>query len=331
MSLERQIERAQMSDRKAMIATPGRYLAAVLGGAVAGLMALALFYGGLHMTGQLPPPPLSNSHCVDEKLIFLRNNTPTDPDFLVIGSSVALRSVDSSVIAREMSGIHPFNAGFCGLQIHQSAFIADWMTERWPAVRHMVLITSPLDYETCKGSGQVFDPTDANRLVFERRPIWSFYLRYFDPVSLRRNIERRAADRARAREMHMTREFTEYGDGPLDTTQDRGLFYGPVAKLDDSCLGALRSLATKLTAQGRRLTVVTMPVHPEWLARYDANGSVQRWISQGVAKALAGTGADLWNAMESNPLDASAFTDAIHIRWSAARLFTEELVRRLQR
>jgi hypothetical protein len=331
MSLERQLDQPRLSERNAVVATPARYLVAVLGGAIAGLLAVGLFYGGLHTAGKLPPPPLSNNSCIDEKLIFLRNNPPTDPNFLVIGSSVAWRSIDSSVIAREMQGVRPFNAGFCGLQVNQSAFIAGWLTERWPSVRQMVLIVSPLDYESCKGSGQVFDPTDTSKLVFDRKPMWSFYLRYFDPVSLIRNIEQQAIDRERAREMGVTRVFTEYGDGPLDTTQNRGLFYGPITKLDKSCFGALRSLATKLTAEGRHLMVVTMPVHPEWISRYDSRGSVQRWITNGVTAALAGTGADLWNAMESDPLDASAFTDAVHIRWSAAGIFTEQIVRRLQR
>lgn len=330
MSLERHLERAPLSDRTRMVATPVLYLAAVLGGAVTALIAVGLFYGGLHMAGKLPPPPLSNNYCVDEKLVFLRNNPPADPNFLVIGSSVAWRSIDSSIIARELQGAHPFNAGFCGMQVHQSAFIADWMTARWPSVQQMVLIISPLDYESCEGSGQVFDPIDANKLVFERKPTWSFYLRYFDPVSLLRNVERRATDLAHARAMGVKREYTEYGDGPLDTTLDRGLFYGPVAKLDDSCLGALRSLATKLAGEGRKLMVVTMPVHPEWIARYDPDGSVRRWITDGVTAALDGTGADLWNAMEARPLDGSAFTDAIHIRWSAAQTLTEEIVRRLR-
>ena len=330
MSLERQLEAARLSDRATAAPGPARYLAAVLGGGIAGLLAIGLFYGGLHMAGKLPPPPLSNNYCVDEKLVFLRNNPPTDPNFAVIGSSVAWRSIDSSIIAQEMPGARPLNAGFCGMQVHQSAFIANWITERWPSIQQMVLIISPLDYESCEGSGQVFDPTDANKLVFERKPTWSFYLRYFDPVSLLRNVERKAADAAHARAMGVMREYTEYGDGPLDTSLDRGLFYGPVANLDKSCLDALRSLATQLAEQGRQLMVVTMPVHPEWIARYDPDGSVRRWITNGVTTALDGTGADLWNAMEARPLDGSAFTDAIHIRWSAAHTLTEEIVRRLR-
>jgi hypothetical protein len=283
----------------------------------------------LNLAGHLPPPPLSNSYCVDEKLVFLRNNTPRRPNLLVIGSSVAWRNVNSSVLASEVPGARPLNSGFCGMQVHQSAFIASWMIERWPSIRQVLLVVSPLDNRSCRGSGGVFDPHDARRFVFDRQPAWSFYLRYFDPVSLARNVDRQIQNREQARVLGTSREYTRYGDGPLHTTRNRGLFYGPMPSLHAECFEALRSLALGLQAEDRRFMVVTMPMHPGWIARHDADGSVRRRFAQQIERAIEGTGADFWNAAAGDVLDRSAFTDALHIRWSATSAFTKAIIHNL--
>jgi len=136
-------------------------------------------------------------------------------------------------------------------------------------------------------------------------------------------------DRAQARAMGFAMEFTRYGDGPLDTTRNRGLFYGQIAGLDQACFDALRSFATRLSEEGRRFMVVTTPLHPGWTAKYDPNGTMRRHISQSIRHALDGTGARFWNGAEESGLDVDAFTDAIHIRWSAATPFTRQVVARL--
>ena len=187
------------ADDRARATTSATYLVAILGGATTALALFCAFYGTLYVTGHLPPPPLTNNVCADEKLVFLRQNPPVDPNFLVLGSSVAWRNIDSEVIAANLSDARPLNGGFCGLQINQSAFIAGWMIDQWPSIRQVLLVVSPMDYTRCMGSGQVFDPDDARRFVLERQPMWSFYLRYFDPISLRRNIERQIRDREQDR------------------------------------------------------------------------------------------------------------------------------------
>jgi hypothetical protein len=306
-----------------------RYLVAVAAGGLAALIMLASSYGALHLAGYLPPPPLSNNVCVDEKLTFLRKHLPKDPNLLVLGSSVAWRNIDSAAFARTVAGARPINGGFCALQMNQSAFIAGWMIDHWPSIKTVLLIVSPLDYYRCQGTAQVFDPVDVNRFVFEGAAAWSFYLRYFDPVSLVRNIKQLASYREQARDLEVVRGYTEYGDGPLDTTRDRGLFYGAVSKLDTTCFDTLRELATQFTQQGRKLVVIATPIHPEWKALYDPHGHARRqWWSQ-IAAALDGTGAGMWNADDANLLDARAFTDAVHLRWSAAGQFTEAIIRQL--
>lgn len=329
MSLERPVEGVALGEGSPRVAMPARYMLALAGGAVMALALFCAFYGTLYATGYLPPPPLTNNVCADEKLVFLRRNPPSEPNLLVLGSSVAWRNIDSAVIAAELPGTHPLNGGFCGMQINQSAFIADWIIDQWPSIRQVLLVVSPLDYSSCKGVGQVFDPADARKFVLDDHPMWSFYLRYFDPISLRRNIKRQIQDREQARLLKVDRSFTKYGDGPLDTNENRGLFYGSMPETDPDCFVALRSLATDLADKHRDLMVVATPIHPDWKSQYDPRGTFRAQYFKDMEKSLQGTGAKLWNADEAGFLDASAFTDAIHVRWSSAGVLTEEIVERL--
>src|SRR5262245_18855058 len=79
MTLERHAESVSSSDRAGTAANPARYMAAVLGGLIAALAAFCALYASLYLTGYLPPPPLFNNVCADEKLVFFRNNPPADP------------------------------------------------------------------------------------------------------------------------------------------------------------------------------------------------------------------------------------------------------------
>ena len=328
MSMSRHIESTRFGGSSRPGGLERRYLGMVAGGAVLALIALGAVYGSLHQVGRLPPPPLSNNVCVDEKLAFLRNNPPSAPNFLVIGSSVAWRNFDSSVVADKVPGARPLNGAFCGMQVHQSAFISRWLIDQFPSVEDVLLIVSPRDYKSCRGSGQAFDPVDASKLVFERKWIGGFYLRYFDPLSLIRNIREQAKHRSEALALGFAIEFTAYGDGPADTTEDRGLYYGPMPEPDPACFAVLRSLAMELAQDGRRFMFVTTALHPEWKARYDADGSFMNGFMNEMTEALQGTGAAIWDGDEA-AIDAAAFTDAVHMRWSAADDFTNVIIEEL--
>src|SRR5262249_33578009 len=153
-------------------------------------------------------------------------------------------------------------------------------------------------------------------------------VRYFDPISLTRNIKRQMRDREQDRILKVDRSYTKYGDGPLDTHENRGLFYGPMPTPDPECFTALHQLATDLSAQGRTLMVVATPIHPQWKLRYDPHGTFGDQFWQDLSNALHGTGARTWNADNAEILGQSAFTDAIHIRWSSAATLTTKIVER---
>jgi hypothetical protein len=125
-------------------------------------------------------------------------------------------------------------------------------------------------------------------------------------------------------------EFTPYGDAPFDTTGNRGLFYGVMPKVDAQCMTALHSLAVRLEGEGRRFMIVTTPIHPDWTARYDADGQFRTRLAEGIKAALAGTGGEFWDSGEGREFDGAVFLDAIHLHWSAAAEFAKDVVRELR-
>ncbi len=307
-----------------------RYLFAVILGATFALLSFLGLLVALQWYGMLPPPAISNSECADEKLAFLRRNNPHDPNLLIIGSSVAWRHFDSSVATRMAPGTAPLNGAFCGLHANQIAYTAHWLLERIPSVKQVIMITAPQDFETCEAPAEVFDADSADKFVFRQASIWPFYFRNFDPVSLARNAQN-IADRRANRPTPNPLVFTEYGDGPLHGDVATGLVYGKLVGLDPACFVAFRAMALAFKAQHRSFMVVMTPINPAWRALYDSDRTWMKAFRTNLSNALSGTNAQLWNANADIGLQQAAFTDAIHLRWSAVGPLSQMIMQQLYR
>lgn len=298
------------------------YLATIGGTSIAFLCAFWLVLFVINRLGVEPPPQLSNNLCIDQKLAYLRTHSIANPTILAVGSSVTWRNFDSMAIQQASGGQSvPFNGAFCGLKINQTKFTTDYFIERIPSIHQVMTILAPEDLTGCDTTNpRVFDPEDADKFVYRRAWTFPLYLKYFDPVTLIKNVFllRRSGLESLT--------FDRYADGPLDTSETRGLTYGELPPLDPSCLRSLRQLAQELDAKGLRFVVVTMPLNPEWKARFDPKGTVMRQASRQIESALAGTSATFWDADHDFAMNRGAFIDAIHIRWSAAKVFSRALV-----
>lgn len=302
-----------------------RYLVAVVVGLLGALAAFCLFLYGLHRTGNLPPPAFSNSLCVDEKLNFLRQSRLADPNLLVIGSSVAWRHFDGQTIVNADAGSRPLNGAFCGLHANQSVYVANWLLDREPTVKRVVMIVDPLDFSGCwRVRGAVFDRADVDAYVYGQALPWMYYMRYFSPVSLVRNALSVKGKRNGLNEWDPL-EFNRYGDGPLRPEGSRNMYYTRPEALDQSCFASLHKLAMRLKSESRDLTVVTTPLHPDWKTQQDPDGQFLADFDQRLNASLAGTPALYWNADREWQPPVDGFVDAIHMRWSAAKAFSAKL------
>lgn len=306
-----------------------RYLVALFGGMFGAMAVFCLLLLSMSTTNNLPPPAFSNSLCVDEKLNFLREHPIAQPNLLVIGSSVAWRHVDGEAIARNLPGRQPLNGAFCGLRAHQAVYVANWLLDREPSIRQVVMIVDPQDFTGCwRVRDAAFSRQDVDHYVYEHAASWGYYLHYFAPLSLMRNAMGIKQQRAGLNDMDPL-VFTEYGDGPLDPKTDRGLYYGKPEALDGQCFAALNTLAERLQNEGKALLLVSTPLHPQWKKTYDPDGKLLADFDRHLAEALAGTSGLYWNADRLWTPPADAFVDAIHMRWSAAQRFSSALAHEL--
>lgn len=298
-----------------------------LAGTVLGL--LLLYIGSLmalERTGDLPPPAIVNSICADAKLAFLRDHPPASPTHLIVGSSIAWRNVDSAQLVARDPQIRPLNAGFCGAQLNQAAFAARFLIEQYPSVRTVLAVLEPHDMRACsKTPDQLFDPADTDAYINDRRWLYGFYLRYFDPISFARNV----------RKIHHRRlgippdeglSLNQYGDSPTHGNTNGDLVYRAFEGYDPSCFADLRQLAADLSASGRELIVATSPINPRWSDLHDRGGEIRRALASRIATALAGTGGRFWDG-ERHDLTPPVpeFSDAVHLTPPGARRYSRRL------
>ena len=302
-------------------------------GACVGAGTLLIFYVGiiftLNRTGNLPPPPLSNSLCIDEKLKFLRENSNISPTILITGSSVAWRSVDSSLLQHDLPGQKILNGSLCGQKANQTANTTDWLLKHYSSIRTIVMLAVPQDFTLCHNVPSTpFPLSAADEYVFGKNktsfPL-RFYFQFFDPISLQHNAHHVAGQRRNEIPLDPL-VITSTGDGPLNTVVSRATMgEGPLLPYDPVCYNALNHMEQVAKDNGLRFVVALLPVKQAWEKLYDPSHQrryeLVEHIKQDIIKSY-GEEVDLENRVA---LPEGAFTDAVHIRWSAVPVVTEAL------
>ena len=304
------------------------YLLAVLGSALAGLAGFFVLLLGLQATDNLPPPAFANIACADEKMEFLRARAPKAPTLLVVGSSVAWRHFDGAQFEAAAPGAVALNGAFCSFTASQNVAIANWLLDRNPTVRDVLMVVDPQDFADCTAApAENFNREDADRFVYSGAPRWGFYMRYFSPRALLHNavgLHRRRIDKNAPDSLVIDR----FGSWPLENTTLKGmpygLGYGAIDRLDPACFSAVDGLARRLRSEGRRMMIVTAPLNPQWKTTYDPNGALFKRVKAEMRRI---PGAEFWDGDGAEVVDQSAYWDAIHMRWPAARHFSGSMVK----
>src|ERR1700737_1290015 len=293
----------------------------------------ALFLSGLLLlraNGDLPPPIVTNNLCLDEKIHWMSYELPSSaPDLLVFGSSVAWRQFDGRQAIESGLAKNPYNLGFCGMRLSQTAFVARYFLtkQKFQFPVRAVIIASPQDFEGCPSSEeQVFSKPDADEAIFSRTHGWELYLKNVDPVPFVRNASAVKAMRSGGNDLNRLM-FTRYGDGPVDSAQSRDLTYGPVTNLKQECFVALKDLAQHLSDHEIQTTLVLTPISPQWLSKYDPDRRILNEVRSRLSEALKKSDVRVWDASENKLFSELDFTDAIHLRWSAVRRFMTAMAR----
>jgi hypothetical protein len=313
--------RAEKSDSRTIL----KYFIGCVGTVVGCYAVIACSLLILHATDHLPPPIVTNNLCFDEKLQWMSRELPSSPpDLLVFGSSVAWRHFDSEQAIKSELTKNPYNLGFCGMRLSQTAFVVRYFLakQRFQFPLRALIIVSLQDFENCPGSEeQVFSKPDADEAIFSPTHAWELYFKNVDPVPFVRNASAIKAMRNATNGLDRL-ILTKYGDGPIDSDQSRGLSYGPITDLKQHCFFALRELVKQLSDHKIQTTLVLTPINPRWVSEYDPNRRILDEVRSRLSEVLKKSDVLVWDASENKAFAESDFVDAIHLRWSAVRRFT---------
>jgi hypothetical protein len=312
-----------MEDKQpAAVANFRSYLTGLLGGGLLTLAALGAGFGALAWSDRLAAPPISKIEHLDEKLRFLRRNPEIDPSLIVIGSSMAWRQFDAEPFAAKLGQGHVLNGATAFLKIHQTRFLTSFYMDSFPRLRTIVLMLGPTDFQNCTSiPADLFDPDEVRGYVFEQDSPAPLYLRYFSPA----HYLRRARDyEERLVPMRGDLFMDSYGSGPMQWTPEmmKGLRYGD-QDFDRACIHELHKLLSEIKSRNIRPVVVFSPLHPEFRQRYSE--TIQQ-LKQIAAQVKAEIQASDFFDMTENNAEAADFFDAIHLQWTAARVFSRQLV-----
>lgn len=298
-----------------------RFLIAVLGLVIAGLLGFAAMIGILARLHMLPPPPFTGTACMDEKFKFLARHDLRGVDLIAVGSSVTWRNLDVAAFRRTGIAHRPLNAAPCYLHMSETAYFTDFLLQRMHAVRTVVTIVAPRDFEECARPREAFFPAPlAAAYIFQSMPALPVYFSHFRPQKFfldawRIKHMRNAADGVAPLVMDA------YGSGPLRTPVD----WLPEPVFDNTCFEALHELERVANARDARLVVATIPLQPAWGRKHDPDGRlvrafearIQTTVTNASTIVLTGAPATLQHA------------DAVHYLWDSAQRYSQHLASRL--
>lgn len=269
---------------------------------------------------RLPPPPLTNTTCIDEKFKFLAERDLRGVDLIAVGSSVTWRNLDMSAFQRRGLARRPINAAPCYLHVSETAYFTDFLLQRMPKVETVVMVLAPRDFERCAAPSEAFfSSTLAAAYVFDGMSPFPIYLSNLVPHRFVRDVLR-IRDMRNDPDTNMTLMMDEHGAGPLRVSSD----WLPKPAFDAMCFAALTELERIVTARGAKLVVATLPLQPEWRARYDPDGQVIAAFERRVEAALVMPSTVL-HAGSQAPAQSLSYADAVHFLWESAERYSARL------
>jgi hypothetical protein len=294
---------------------PFIYLTTFVMGALGSLVLLWSFSTALASKNRLPAPPLSGTWCIDHRLAWLRQNRQwREAAILAVGSSATMRNLNFEGVPPEAKSRGIVNVAPCFLTVNQTRYFAEYILERSPAARSVVMVLAPRDLEGCsRNRTDFFETSVADRYMTRPGLDWLLYFR-----NLRfRDIATHAIF---APERQSELRYDAFGSGPLVREVSE---IGRPFKPEAACYKQLTDLARSLAARRVEFIVATFPVMPGWAERFDERGEIISEFKQNVIGALRTTDAILVDGASDWKLPDAAFADAVHLQWPFTAGFTE--------
>ena len=283
---------------------------------VLGIAGFGVLLWSLARADRLPPPPLTADACIDEKFKFLAEHDIRDVDFIAVGSSVTWRNLDMTAFKKAGLAKRPLNAAPCYLHVSETVSYTAFLLKGIPTVRTVVSVMAPRDFDQCAKPREDFFPaTLAAAYVFNGLPALPIYLANSKPDKFVRSVLRIKG--LRKNEMLMD----DYGSSFM--RQPRTWLPEPV--LADKCFEARAELERVVEEAGATLIVATVPLQPEWQARYDPKRTFINSFEERVQSALTAP-STLFIRGSRSATESLRHGDAVHYIWDSAVKYSALLV-----
>jgi hypothetical protein len=263
--------------------------------------------------GRLPPPPLTSSLCMNEKLRFLREHDLSQVQVLAVGSSATARNLDMGELSRGLDGATAMNAATCFIRMHQIAWYTRQLLAHASATQIVVVVAAPRDFEACPAHDEAWvSGQDFKRYVVNREAPWSLYATHLS-VRWLGGAWRFARASGRIPEV----ELDTLGSMPMRVAMD----WHPPPRFDDRCFAALARLERIVGDHGARLLFVHFPVHPDWALRHDPNHERVDAFRQRVRTTLVVPSTRVVDG-DAARLGLQDFADGVHLLWPSVPRFS---------
>lgn len=140
-----------------------------------------LKYHNLGFISDLPPPNLSTSFSLNEKLRFLRGQS-RDAEVIALGSSMTLMNLNSEVVVKALGSKKYLNAGSWGASIIDMYSILKVLHKTYPAMNTLIISSNLIDFQHGVKTADynvIADYLNPEKTRFDQYYLHNLHVKYF--------------------------------------------------------------------------------------------------------------------------------------------------------
>ena len=310
-----------LSDKKIMAAYLRLMISVALILCLLPFIALALFEENINV----PPPRVSNSVSLNEKVLWLSQNIKHGCDILAIGSSMTLNNISTSAIYRHFPENTYINAASWGMNIRHTRVLLEQLLD-YCKPKLVIIASSPVDFQIDSRPDEIYSAKMLNYML-NRRPLIQAHLTGFTLDYYKSNLFNIAKQRQR-RDIYDSLAFDSGGGVPfndsdfqINKTRWMAKHILSPDKMDDNNYSALSMLADSMQSRGVHLILVQPPLRTALIDESILEFLNNHWMR--IQEIASMRNIQFLNLGVDPRFSDSDFVDAGHLNASGSGIFTD--------
>ncbi len=266
----------------------------------------------------LPPPELTNSYSLNDKLRFTKNKKAAE--ILCIGSSMSLNNLDSDVITDKLKTRSYLNLSSWGLSIQDNYELLKIYTSLYPHPKVLLISSNVIDFTTEKKKYDVKELKEYLRSADD----WKYHLKHFN-LKYYLTTFRYCKKTKSSKDFHGSLVYDPYGAVILDAQNfkkdtSRWNSYNLVAPKTELNYNYLDSISSFCAQNNIRLFFINAPIRSKLLD--EAKMKIVTAHTLKINKLLSNNHQQFINSYQLSWHD-SLFVDATHFNSIGASRYTK--------